>query len=111
MGLFVTGCGYAFILSVAGYLLPFLFVRLYRSKNLKRAYDARWGLVTGASSGERLGSCRLNDLPLNAFATELRASAVGLVRYPFLVLAYVVRVAKIAFCSLPWLNFGLLAHS
>lgn len=35
-----------------GYLLPHLFVTwFFKTKNLKKAYDANWALVTGSSSG------------------------------------------------------------
>lgn len=34
-----------------GYLIPHLFLSLFRTKNLKKAYKAEWALVTGSSSG------------------------------------------------------------
>lgn len=38
------------------YAIPqFIAAWFYKTKNLKKAYDAEWALVTGASSGERLG--------------------------------------------------------
>lgn len=50
-----------------GYFIPHLFVALfYKTKNLKKAYNASWGLVTGGSSGigksiaKRLASQGLN---------------------------------------------------
>lgn len=37
-----------------GYLIPHCFVSwFFKTKNLKRAYNAEWALVTGSSSGER----------------------------------------------------------
>ena len=40
---------------LATYLIPHVLIcLLYRSQNLKQAYNAEWALVTGASSGEHL---------------------------------------------------------
>ena len=36
------------------YLIPHLLVSLLPPRDLKKAYGAKWGLVTGASSGEAL---------------------------------------------------------
>ncbi len=42
---------YACVAIFLGYLVPHLFLSLFRTKNLKRAYKANWALVTGSSSG------------------------------------------------------------
>ena len=44
---------FAFAAILLGYLLPHAVVSLFfTSRDLKKAYDAEWALVTGASSGE-----------------------------------------------------------
>ena len=53
MGWLLASCGYAFLFSVLGSVLPSLFIRLFaKPKNLRKSYGANWSLVTGASSGE-----------------------------------------------------------
>lgn len=48
-----TLCTWAVALIFLGYLVPHLIVAFfYKTKNLKKAYNAQWALVTGASSGE-----------------------------------------------------------
>ena len=42
---------FACVAIFLGYLVPHLFLSFFRTKNLKRAYDAKWALVTGSSSG------------------------------------------------------------
>ena len=36
------------------YLIPHFIVSFLRPRDLKKAYNAKWALVTGASSGEAL---------------------------------------------------------
>ncbi len=48
-------CVLAFIFL--GYLIPHLLVSLLPPRDLKKAYGAKWGLVTGASSGEHHVHC------------------------------------------------------
>ena len=38
---------------VLSYLIPHLILTFLKPRDLKRAYGAKWGLVTGASSGEK----------------------------------------------------------
>ncbi|KAK9804517.1 hypothetical protein WJX73_002936 [Symbiochloris irregularis] len=52
MGWFIAICGYAFLFSLLGYLLPAAFVFCcFWKRDLKKLYSARWALVTGGSSG------------------------------------------------------------
>ena len=54
-GWIITVCGYAFLLSLLGYVLPAAFVRCcFWKRDLKKRYSARWALVTGGSSGRSL---------------------------------------------------------
>jgi hypothetical protein len=47
-----TICTYLVLFIFLGYFIPHLLVAwFYKTKNLKKAYDAKWALVTGASSG------------------------------------------------------------
>ena len=44
---------FVFAFTLLGYFVPHLVVTtFFRRRNLKRAYNAEWALVTGASSGE-----------------------------------------------------------
>lgn len=48
-----TVASWALALIFLGYFIPHIIVAwFYKTKNLKKAYDAQWALVTGASSGE-----------------------------------------------------------
>lgn len=50
-----TTCTYLVAFFFLGYLIPHAFVAIfYKTKNLKKSYNASWGLVTGGSSGELL---------------------------------------------------------
>lgn len=54
MALLGTIAGWALALIFLGYAIPHLIVAwFYKTKNLKKAYNADWALVTGASSGEQ----------------------------------------------------------
>ena len=61
-----------------GYFVPHLTIcLLYRRRNLKKAYNAEWALVTGASSGTKiclmqLHGCTYSDLNLPASITISR---------------------------------------
>lgn len=47
-----TFCFWVVLVIFGGYLLPYIFVTwFYKTKNLKKAYNAQWALVTGSSSG------------------------------------------------------------
>lgn len=47
-----TVASWALALIFLGYFIPHIIVAwFYKTKNLKKAYDAQWALVTGASSG------------------------------------------------------------
>lgn len=47
-----TTCTYLVAFFFLGYLIPHVFVSIfYKTKNLKKSYNASWGLVTGGSSG------------------------------------------------------------
>jgi hypothetical protein len=47
-----TVCTYLVLVIFLGYLLPHLFVVFfYKTRNLKKAYNATWAIVTGSSSG------------------------------------------------------------
>ena len=47
---------YLLLFIFLGYLIPHLIVAwFYKTKNLKKSYNAEWALVTGASSGEQRG--------------------------------------------------------
>jgi len=49
-----TICTYAILFIFLAYFIPHLVVAwFYKTKNLKKSYNAEWALVTGASSGER----------------------------------------------------------
>lgn len=51
-----TLCSYLVAIIFLGYLVPHLLVAwFFKTKNLKKAYDAKWALVTGSSSGEPAG--------------------------------------------------------
>ena len=51
---------FAFAAILLGYLLPHAVVSLFfTSRDLKKAYDAEWALVTGASSGEIKERCQI----------------------------------------------------
>jgi hypothetical protein len=51
-----TICTFALLLIFGAYAIPHLFVSFfYKTKNLKKAYNADWALVTGGSSGESPG--------------------------------------------------------
>ena len=48
-----TICTWIVAFYFLGYFIPHLFVAwFYKTKNLKKAYNAKWALVTGSSSGE-----------------------------------------------------------
>ena len=50
-----TTCTYLVAFFFLVYLIPHVFVSIfYKTKNLKKSYNASWGLVTGGSSGELL---------------------------------------------------------
>ncbi|WPT16597.1 Very-long-chain 3-oxoacyl-CoA reductase [Picochlorum sp. SENEW3] len=62
-----TVCTWIVAFYFLGYFIPHVFVALfYKTKNLKKSYNATWGLVTGGSSGigksiaKRLASQGLN---------------------------------------------------
>lgn len=47
-----TVCTWIVAFYFLGYFIPHVFVALfYKTKNLKKSYNATWGLVTGGSSG------------------------------------------------------------
>ena len=49
-----TLCAWIVALIFGAYAVPHLIVAwFYKTKNLKKAYNAEWALVTGASSGAR----------------------------------------------------------
>ena len=52
MSFFGTVAFYVLAFIFLSYLIPHCIVALLKPRDLKRAYDAKWGLVTGASSGE-----------------------------------------------------------
>lgn len=54
----VAGWVLAFIFL--SYLVPHFIVSFLKPRDLKKAYNANWGLVTGASSGEGPGMHHLN---------------------------------------------------
>lgn len=50
-----TICSWIVGFYFLGYLIPHIFVTwFYKTKNLKKAYDAKWALVTGSSSGRSI---------------------------------------------------------
>lgn len=52
MSFFSTVAFYVLAFIFLSYLVPHCIVALLKPRDLKRAYNAKWGLVTGASSGE-----------------------------------------------------------
>jgi hypothetical protein len=62
MALLLTALGVAFAAYLLQYLIPHFFCVLFcRDQDLVKRYPgAKWGLVTGASSGEREGRARGN---------------------------------------------------
>lgn len=53
--LLLLAFGFVAVLSLAQYLVPHLLLCLLcRDQDLVKRYKAKWGLVTGASSGKRL---------------------------------------------------------
>lgn len=50
-----TICTAAVAFSLLAYAIPhFIVAWFYKTKNLKKAYNAEWALVTGASSGAQM---------------------------------------------------------
>ena len=67
-----TICTYAILFIFLAYFIPHLVVAwFYKTKNLKKSYNAEWALVTGASSGERACCYRVEP----ALATAARPPA------------------------------------
>lgn len=63
--LFGSFCTWIVSFYFLAYLIPHIFVAtFYRTKNLKKSYNATWGLVTGSSSG----ACAVNLCALVAGA-------------------------------------------
>jgi len=53
--MFGTICAWIVGFYFLGYLIPHIFVTLFfKTKDLKKAYNAKWALVTGSSSGKAL---------------------------------------------------------
>lgn len=55
-GMLCTLASWVLALIFLGYFIPHVIVAwFYKTKNLKKAYNAEWALVTGASSGGCMG--------------------------------------------------------
>ena len=69
-----TFCFWVVLVIFGGYLLPHIFVTwFYKTKNLKKAYNAQWALVTGSSSGEARRRCMAPRAVVRATRTPPRA--------------------------------------